>query len=291
MDQQKRVRVLYILGGGHSGSTVLSLILGAAPEVFNAGELKFYSKHSDPDFLRWHSVKNQCSCGEEARSCPFWSEVEKKSPDLSIKYQPGFKGYLEAVFSRLIPSTVKYTPNDSVLFRHILQTAQDQNQAARIVLDISKNLPRYLQLQANPELDVSTIFLVRDGRGYINSYRKQHQGRILALLLQWIGLNFIAWLHLIIDKKPFYKLSYDHFTQDPEIFLNEFNEIFNIDIPPNYTQAVNKTTYHLRAGNAAVLGKNFTRLEQDNSWKNELPRGVRWILSIVVTPFNRLFGV
>ena len=227
--KDERIKVLYILGGGHSGSTVLSLIIGAAPEVINAGELKFYSRHSDRNFSRWKEVENRCTCGEEAVSCPFWAEVEKISPDLEIRYQPGICAYLGTILS----GSRSYYLDDLVLFKNILQTAAVQFPGAKIILDTSKSLPRYLQLRANPDIDVTAIFLVRDGRGYFNSYRKRHQARSFFWLLQWAGINLFALLHLAIGKDHFYWLSYDRFTREPDKYLKEINQLFSIQIPSN----------------------------------------------------------
>ena len=289
---QEKVKVLYILSGGHSGSTVLSLILGAAPEVFNAGELKFYSKHADRNFHRWSEVSNRCLCGRDALECPFWAQVEQAAPDLEIAYTPGIRGYLKGNFTRLNPDQSETSKADTILFKQILETAKTQEPCTRIILDLSKNIPRYLQLKANPDLDVTAIYLVRDGRGYLNSYRKRHQGGGLRWLLQWAVLNSAILLHLTFRQDPYYKLSYDRFTQDPEKYLAEIRAEFGLSIPDNYVEAVNQTAFHLRAGNAAVIEKNtFAGLTHDTSWQATLPTPLRWFAELITFPLNRLFGV
>ena len=102
---------------------------------------------------------------------------------------------------------------DAALFRQILRTARQKDPSTSLILDLSKNLPRYLQLKKNPALDVSTIFMVRDGRGYLNSYRKRHQRGAFRWLLQWAAVNLAIRLTLSIRGDPFYMLSYDRFAQ------------------------------------------------------------------------------
>ena len=289
---QEKVKVLYILSGGHSGSTVLSLILGTAPEVFNAGELKFYSKHAESSFPRWSEVPNRCSCGQEALQCPFWSQVEQSAPSLEIAYTPGIRGYLKGWFAHLLPGKDKTMEADTILFRNILETAKIQEPATSIILDLSKNIPRYLHLKGNPHLEVITLYLVRDGRGYLNSYRKRHLGGSLRWLLQWAALNLAIRLHLALQGDRYYQLSYDRFMQDPEKYLAEIRAEFGISIPDNYVEAVNQTTFHLRAGNAAVLEKNtFAGLTHDTSWQTTLPTSLRWFAELITFPLNKLFGV
>jgi hypothetical protein len=60
--------LLFIMGTGRSGTTVLEILLGAAPGVAGLGELKHIFQDG------W--VANQlCACGRPARECQFWSAV------------------------------------------------------------------------------------------------------------------------------------------------------------------------------------------------------------------------
>jgi len=59
------IRVLYIGGWGRSGSTLLDLILGQAPGLFSAGEVREI----------WQSglAENRlCGCERPFRDCSFW---------------------------------------------------------------------------------------------------------------------------------------------------------------------------------------------------------------------------
>ena len=77
-NNKEKIKVLYIVGGGHSGSTILSLILGTSPEVHAAGEIKFYNEHKILDHPLWSYIKNDCMCGKEAGDCLFWQSVESQ---------------------------------------------------------------------------------------------------------------------------------------------------------------------------------------------------------------------
>ena len=62
------VKVLYIMGAGRSGSTLLDMVLGSHPDVRGAGELTNAARNG------W--LKNEdCSCGRPVNDCPFWTEV------------------------------------------------------------------------------------------------------------------------------------------------------------------------------------------------------------------------
>jgi len=59
--------VFYILSHGHSGSTLLDMMLGAHSQIFGAGELSnIYQPKDDP-----------CVCGASKANCPVWSNFSK----------------------------------------------------------------------------------------------------------------------------------------------------------------------------------------------------------------------
>ena len=62
------MKVLYIVGVGRSGSTLLERMLGAVPGSVNAGELNAI-------FSRVATQDQRCGCGEPFSSCPFWTAV------------------------------------------------------------------------------------------------------------------------------------------------------------------------------------------------------------------------
>jgi hypothetical protein len=54
-------RFVFIVGSGHSGSTVLAMILGAHPEILALREIAFFD--------RWIELNQLCNCGVPVRSC------------------------------------------------------------------------------------------------------------------------------------------------------------------------------------------------------------------------------
>jgi hypothetical protein len=285
-----KVKVLYILGGGHSGSTVLSLILGTAPQVFNAGELKLYNQHYT---YEWDKEHSHCMCGETAIECPFWKRVAELSPDLEIFYDPGVKGYLRQFAKLLFPSKNLSAEDDYVLIKNTLLSASEIQPSVKFILDISKSLPRLMHLRSHPELELHPIFLVRDGRGYLNSYRKRHGDRGgLRWIVQWIAINLSTLITLYLNKERFLKISYNNLCRSPEQTIDKINQFFGIEIPQEYLQAINETEFHVRAANPKVLEqKYFSGLELDEKWKTELPTHLRLLASILIVPLNKIFSI
>ncbi|MBU2478893.1 MAG: hypothetical protein KKA36_07355, partial [Gammaproteobacteria bacterium] len=75
------MKIAYIMGRGHNGSTVTDLILGNHADILATGEMN-----------SGLGKGNVCSCGKSIRECEFWSQVirrfEEHHPDL------GFDGYV-----------------------------------------------------------------------------------------------------------------------------------------------------------------------------------------------------
>ncbi len=66
--------IVHIIGSGHSGSTLLDMILGGHSQVSSLGEvhsLYFLLRGSGPGYL--------CTCGESVGDCPFWLAVETEA--------------------------------------------------------------------------------------------------------------------------------------------------------------------------------------------------------------------
>ena len=167
MPEPPRVTILYVLSSPHSGSTVLSTILGTHPEVFYAGEL-----YEVPEPAWIPGVT--CSCGQPVDACPFWHPVRERFEgvaDVQALYRDegkytNWKSLGRAVWSRNAPSGEfhEYVGRLEALVRSI--TAES---GKRIVIDTSKGATRgvaYLGAQS-ARFDVKFLHIVRDGRGVV----------------------------------------------------------------------------------------------------------------------------
>ena len=61
---------LYVMGRGHSGSTILDILLGGGAAVESVGELV--------SGLEWYEAGTPCACGAPMRECPYWAEVRRR---------------------------------------------------------------------------------------------------------------------------------------------------------------------------------------------------------------------
>ena len=73
------MRVIYIVGTSHSGSTLLDLMLNAHPEIVSTGEVIRLKR-------AWiNSKPAACTCGNPVAECTFWLRVDQRARELSGK--------------------------------------------------------------------------------------------------------------------------------------------------------------------------------------------------------------
>jgi hypothetical protein len=68
---------VYIAGSGHSGSTLLDMLLGGHPQMASLGEVIFLTFNATND-----TPADRCTCGRHVLECPFWQRVETGAQQL-----------------------------------------------------------------------------------------------------------------------------------------------------------------------------------------------------------------
>ncbi len=187
------VRLAYILAASHSGSTLLSLLLGSHPQIATVGEMKL-SATAIGDVARY-----RCSCGEAIQECSFWRTVRErmvaKGFDFDLAqagtdyramgsrytrhllgpmYRGGFPEILRELALGLSATWRKQLPEihrRNAAFASVICEIK----AAKVVIDSSKVGLRLKYLLRNPDLEVRVIRLVRDGRAVALTYMNPAQ--------------------------------------------------------------------------------------------------------------------
>jgi len=181
-------QLAYILAASHSGSTLLSMLLGSHAQIATVGEIKL-SASAIGEIDRY-----RCSCGEFIRKCRFWAKVKEGMAarghefdiaDAGTDYRAVDSRYARWLLGPLHRGMVLESLRDGALgisptWRRRLPEIHDSNAAlvstvmeingAKVVIDSSKIALRLKYLLRNPGLDVKVIRLIRDGRGVALTY-------------------------------------------------------------------------------------------------------------------------
>lgn len=181
-------RLAYILAASHSGSTLLSMLLGSHSQIATIGEMNL-SPRAMGDLDRY-----RCSCGEFIRRCRFWEQVREGMAgrgvafdlaDAGTDYKSVDSRYARRLLAPLHRGQFLEACRDTSLgllpaWRRQLPEIHRRNGAlaatiseltgAHVVVDSSKSGVRLKYLLRNPELDVKVIRLIRDGRAVALTY-------------------------------------------------------------------------------------------------------------------------
>lgn len=181
-------RLAYVLAASHSGSTLLSMLLGSHSQIATIGEMNLSPQAmGDLDCYR-------CSCGQFIRQCGFWQRVPEAMRrrgvafDLACArtdYRSVQSPYARRLLRPMHQSAALECIRDvslslSPAWRAALPEVHRRNAAlastvaelagAQVVVDSSKVGLRLKYLLRNPDLDVKVIRLVRDGRAVALTY-------------------------------------------------------------------------------------------------------------------------
>lgn len=250
-------KILYICGNGHSGSTLLDIVLGSPKDSFSAGELTFITRDSIMD--------EYCSCGNKISNCILWNEIihrweskrkisYKEYQRLRLKFERN-KMSLNTLWNKFYPSDSfeKYIDATKHLFASIHEVT-----GATTIIDSSKSPTRIAILQKVADLEV--IHLCRDFKGVLNSAKRSSKKNIEAgievdnpakktfkVLMDWIITNFFSEVFSFGVKSN--KLKYKNFVQKGDSLSFIQPELDNIREREFYSAD------HMLAGNVIRLKK------------------------------------
>ena len=200
-DGDAPLRVLYITSRGHSGSTLLDLLISGHGAITSVGELKMLS---DLDGSR-----KLCSChGFEPQACPYWRGVEQ---------------HLQAKAGLCFDDLRLDSADPLVNHRHNLAIYESVAaiSGCRTIVDSSKSLPRLRDLLQGVDLyggyELVPIHLLRGSLGLVYSYVKN--GRIRSGLdLAEVCYNYANSAfrtQSLLSRRPHLFVRYEDFARNP----------------------------------------------------------------------------
>ena len=183
---EPRIRLVYLLGASHSGSTLLALLLGSHPEIVTVGELK---QTCLGDVNRY-----PCSCGAKILDCPFWMAIRARLTAMGRSFAPGdgttdltagTGWYVRRLLRPLHRGPLLEALRDAALNlspfwkRHLVDWRLANEALAEtvstvtgrpVLVDSSKIGIRLKFLLRSPRLEVRVLRVIRDGRAVMLTY-------------------------------------------------------------------------------------------------------------------------
>jgi len=287
-------KFVFICAAGHSGSTLLDLLLGSHPEGISVGEITQLPKNI--------ALNSVCSCGRHLSECDFWSHLITdfgnsidqdlwKSPyslnlgfikagdEIDPQHQTRLRMALRkltygAEYARLrwrLPTLPFFhreikegAAGKTGLFKFILERTKQQ-----FIVDSSKHYLGALSLfEAAPE-ETRVIHLVRDGRAVFNS----GIGRGLrpsAALSAWARhcRRSARILKGYLPESALLTVHYEDLASRPDDELRRISKFLGIDFRANMLDFAAADS-HIANGNRMRFVKS-SEIRLDERWRKEL---------------------
>jgi Sulfotransferase family len=210
-----RPKVIYVMGAGHSGSTIVGVALGNCPGVFYAGEVEEWVVNAGiPGFggsertQFWGQVREQVKGAEalfggEANRC-----IERSSSLFRLDRWRSRR--------RLRPTYLRVARD---LYRAIARVSQSE-----CIVDSSHFPLRARELKRFDGIDLHLLFLVREPHSLVGSYLKQvNRQDVAERRLRLLTTNLDLWLTYLVSTVVFLRhrrdrrifLRYEDFLADP----------------------------------------------------------------------------
>lgn len=283
--KNQKTNVIYLMGAGRSGTTILASLLGANKNILTIGEMH--------QFLEHIVDTKPCSCGKLLNECEFWSKIVQDYYTENNSDLRNLDNYLVDVERHLkIPISFFKKNNKHIKFQEDFYKKISVLNPSKYYLDSAKFISRVLQLRKSESLNVKIIYLVRDVRGVINSFSKnvQTQKHPISTILYYTMVNTMAQIVKWRYPKDVLKIKYEDFVENSIDTLSNIEKFIATDLT-DVKEVIIKEKFieipHIIGGNRLKI-KEKIKIRKDLAWKTNINRFKQIIYYILTLPLMLL---
>lgn len=260
-------KIIYIIGAGRSGTTLLEIMIGNGRNIFNCGELNRFPKRkgvpplypeTSKKFLFWKKIFTSMECSKSEL-------IEQEVFHKKYEYHLGF---IKQFFSSSKNEAHKAYKN----FLDKLYNSIFENIKEDIITDSSKYPGRAYQLSSTlGKYDISYIYIKRDPVDVIQSFRKkqieQPSKNWLSANLYYFIVNFLCKLSIFIlkDKHKIIEIKYEDLVNNPVDTMLKIEEKLDINLSNTIDKIKRKEPLqigYLFDGNRIRLNENLKEIKK-----------------------------
>ena len=273
-------RLVFVLGSGRCGSTLLDLVMNGHSEVLGLGELSTLGTAArplegddgsadDPYVTFWRAVR----AGYEERTGRSWDDLELQHGRW--------------------PDVVRWTGArlDEWHQRNLAVLDSASKVSGRQILMDASKWPQRLSLlrRGTPPLDLWVVELVRDGRAVTNSYIQRYDD-FWGGLRVWMTSSIAgSLLRRRVPSGRWLKIRYEDLAREPERTLRAVCVHLGIDYEPGMLDFRNSPYFGL-GGNPNTRSSGEEGFSLDERWRRQMPKRRRRQFAIVGGWLNRAYG-
>ncbi len=222
--------IIYIIGAGRSGTTLIDVLLGNADSVFSAGELNRYplargevrGMQEQPDRMEfWNAFgEDFISNFDLARQEQLHQEFEYHS------------GYVKRLLGKMDKN--RYAEYQEYLrqFFALFFSSIEEN----IIIDSSKYPGRAIALSDTLPYKICYLYIKRDPVQVVKSFAKTDMfippKSWAAANMYYLSINHLCKIALrkLRKKHPVFEIRYEDIVSEPEASLKAIGEAFSLDL-------------------------------------------------------------
>jgi hypothetical protein len=305
---------VFICSAGHSGSTLLDLLLGSHRDAISLGEITQMPKNL--------ALNTPCSCGAPVRECELWRDVIAR-----LSRQERFAGILERPYDLYLGLFVAGTVIDrrhqtplrklyrrgvyaaayahwssgvlpDVVTTPLVAGARNKGEVYRavasassksVLIDSSKHYLEGVALYRTAPERTKILLLARDGRAVFYSGLKRGRLRRDALNA-WLLTNRRALriLEAKIPSRDLLRVRYESLAADPAVELRRICQFIGLPFDARMLDFRSRV-HHILSGNDMRLSSSAA-IRADTAWREHLKREDLDYFERHAGSFNRALG-
>lgn len=291
------MKILFVMGHGWSGSTILGNVLGELEGFVHGGELRTIWG----DGLLGEAV---CGCGRPVRACDLWAGVTSRAlssldPTEVARWHRAASRVRHTVrllrVERGRPSG--WHPLDAYLpVAARLYSAVGEATGSRVVVDTSKRAGDAALLRLVPGVEAYFVHLVRDPRAVAHSWRKREaRGHgAVATARDWSAFNLLdEAVRRRAGRHRSMRVRYEDFVDRPRPTVEAIVGMMGESVPPppfEDEHTVILGSNHTVLGNPVRFEAGPVELRNDERWKDQLGRADRLVVTALTLPLLLRYG-
>lgn len=296
------LKTIYIMGRGHSGSTIISGLVGHLESVNDVGELIY-------------PMSKTCGCGRPFAECEFWQQVRVRFETATgLEWESSIQDLREQAHFARFPGTLLARRNatktqrlrtiNSAITDAVIETAQVAH-----MLDSSKQPTRALFLMRQTT-DAKFIHIVRAPESYLYSYKRRiERGQVnflrrefrsgplnyflmVLVTLSWLIANLQSEIVRLYHPGRVLRIRYEDLTSNPRHELQRLTEFLNIDFTPvigAMERGEKMTVGHIIGGNDHMRSSGGFVLEPKVGSHAPLPAIYSVMVKLISWPLMLLY--
>jgi hypothetical protein len=296
--------LVYLMGHGYSGSTLLTLLLNAHPGIATVGEMGIATQ-SDPDPTLF-----RCSCGDLIGDCAWWRRVSKEMQQLGYRFDirngdllfPYSNALAECLLTARTRGPVFETMREigvachpgaralraEVLARnHAFVQVLTRMKGCGVFVDSSKRPERALHLRRMRGVRMKVVHVVRDGRAVAYSCVKNLGVELREGAHSWMrDVESTEQTRRFFDAVDWQTVRYEDLCADPQKTLADVFAF--IGVPDVDVSEFRNREHHVIGNRMRLRTANGIRV--DDSWRRDLKPGDRARVTRLLAHVNERYG-